>query len=89
MTNANDTINAVVQTSIGPYGGDRMECTDGGLTKREYFASMAMQGLMVQAIPGGHNRNDSLNNAERAKFAVDMADALIDALNKTNYYENK
>jgi hypothetical protein len=84
MTNANDTINAVVQTSIGPYGGDRMECTDGGLTKREYFASMAMQGLIVN-----RHAQDLHDQTKVAKFAVEMADALIDALNKTNYYENK
>ena len=52
----------------------------GGLTKREYFAAKALQGLMVQSIPGTHNQNAEEWNMVRAKFAVDMADALIRAL---------
>ena len=54
-----------------------------GLTKREYFAGLAMQGLMVQSIAGRHNHNDEPNNKYRAKFAVDMADALLKQLNET------
>jgi hypothetical protein len=47
-----------------------------GLTKREYFAAMAMQGLLA---------NHSLTNAHDeiiAMTALDAADALINALNK-------
>ena len=51
-----------------------------GMTKREYFAAKALQGLMVQSIAGNHNSNAENWNKERAKFAVDMADALIEAL---------
>jgi hypothetical protein len=51
-----------------------------GLTKREYFAGLALQGLMVQAIAGNHNINDKDNNHYRAKFAVDMADELLKQL---------
>ena len=58
-----------------------------GMTKREYFAAMALQGLMVQAIPGGHNSNSYNLNKDRAKFAVDMADALINELSKTENNE--
>lgn len=46
-----------------------------GLTKREYFAAAAMQGLVVFE---GH----SAEPAEAAKLAVQYADALIDALNE-------
>jgi hypothetical protein len=53
-----------------------------GLTKREYFAAKALQGLMVQAIAGQHNSNTKQWNDERAKFAVDMADAVLSALAK-------
>lgn len=52
-----------------------------GLTKREYFASMALCGLSVQAIPGVHNSNAPGWNSESAKHAVALADALILELN--------
>lgn len=47
-----------------------------GLTKREYFAAMAMQGAMVGADI------DSLCAEGAAEVAVKLADALILALNK-------
>jgi len=44
-----------------------------GLTKREYFAAMAMQGLI--------SKQGELNNAEiRARIAVIHADELLKAL---------
>lgn len=44
-----------------------------GLTKREYFAAMAMQGLAtLDGTPEGYI----------AKYAVKHADALIEELNK-------
>lgn len=46
-----------------------------GLTKREYFAAMAMQGLMVDY------RNSISDEHDNAKYAVRAADALIKALN--------
>ena len=36
-----------------------------GLSKREYFAAKALQGLMVQSIPGIHNSNSEQWNKER------------------------
>lgn len=47
------------------------------LSKREYFAAMAMQGLCANSIPGSHHQSDRL-----AREAVDYADELIKALNK-------
>jgi len=48
---------------------------DTGLTKREYFAAMVLQGMVANP--------DNSETAERFAFAaVEMADALIDALNK-------
>ena len=45
-----------------------------GLTKREYFAAMALQGLLA---------NSGLNdNPDDAKTAVEIADALIARLNQ-------
>ena len=48
-----------------------------GLTKREYFAGLALQGLMAQAT-----MNEEYNNISRAKFAVDIADELLRQLEK-------
>ena len=60
-----------------------MQGDDGiGLTKREYFAGQALVGLMVQAIPGGHNTNTTFNNSVVVKHAVDIADALLAELDK-------
>ncbi len=46
-----------------------------GLTKREYFAAIALQALGRYLLDGGSNAN------EIAKEAVYFADALIEALN--------
>ena len=61
-------------------------CTDAyvtpeveGLTKREYFAAMALQGSF--ALYGNHPLPLA---SKMATDAVAYADALIDALNKTN-----
>lgn len=51
-----------------------------GLTKREYFASMAMQG--IEASNFISNEQDPLKEHEVVKRAVRMADALIEQLNK-------
>ncbi|MFA6325427.1 MAG: hypothetical protein WCX46_04345 [Candidatus Paceibacterota bacterium] len=48
-----------------------------GISTRLYLAGMAMQGLMVQAIPDRTNRNTIENNRERAQFALAMADELL------------
>lgn len=49
-----------------------------GLTKREYFAAMAMQGLLAQTSQDfGYSEGLVL-----AKAAVQQADALIEALNR-------
>lgn len=44
-----------------------------GLTKREYFAALALQGLFAAKLPVSSN--------EKARLAVLAADQLIDALN--------
>ena len=48
-----------------------------GLTKREYFAAMAMQGLCANSIAGSHNKPSNL-----AIDAVIYADALLKELEK-------
>jgi hypothetical protein len=64
MTNCDD--------SIHPEGANNLQP---GLTKREYFAAMTMQGLLVQNYP-------TSRVAPLADDAVLAADALIVALNK-------
>ncbi len=46
-----------------------------GLTKREYFAAMAMQGTLVGI-------DEKQNFKIIAEWSVQQADALIEALNK-------
>jgi len=50
-----------------------------GLSKREHFAAMAMQGIFssIHAV-------ENLNQEEFAMEAISMADALLKALEKTN-----
>ena len=56
-------------------------CVDGnshlqeGLTKREYFAAMAMQGILSSDI------NTNLSIGTVTEYAVRQADSLIKALN--------
>lgn len=51
--------------------------THNGLTKREYFAAMAMQGILA------NERYAKSSDQYRSEQAVSMADALIQSLNKT------
>lgn len=69
MTNGNDA----AYSRAGFYA-DVENCGESGLTKREYFAAMAMQGLcasITTAFPD-----------ELAFDAVKLADAIINELNK-------
>jgi hypothetical protein len=52
---------------------------DSGLTKREYFAAMAMQGFL------SCNAHDSIE--DDVKYSVKCADLLIEELNKTKQHE--
>jgi len=79
MTNPNDFVSpSTHQNSDGTHDFN----INKRLTKREYFAAMALQGLCVQAIAGSHNSDTESFNIEKADHAVNLADALINALNK-------
>jgi hypothetical protein len=52
-----------------------------GLTKREYFAGLAMQGLMTSQDQNGSWRHDIKTCAE---ISVQMADAILAELEKNN-----
>lgn len=59
--------------------GDTCEtdCYSGsGLTKREHFAGLAMQGLLAQSNGSAISSDCSIG----AKYCVDMADALLKQL---------
>lgn len=49
----------------------------GGLTKREHFAAMAMQGMMANT-----HAIENLSQNDLAQEAVSMADALLKELEK-------
>jgi len=68
MTNANDPINVIIHPVSG-------ECENGGLTTREYFAAMAMQGYCANM----HTPHQDANHV--AEYAVQVADSLIKHLN--------
>jgi hypothetical protein len=55
-----------------------------GLTKREFLAAIAMQGLVVPCTAGRHNSNDPAECASKALMAVRLADALIAELELTD-----
>jgi hypothetical protein len=74
-TQANDAAFARPSFYHDSYG--RPDKEQDGLTKREYFAAMAMQGLFAVK-----QHNDSLKLV--AKVAVGMADFLIEELNRNN-----
>jgi hypothetical protein len=52
------------------------------LTKREYFAAMAFQGVCTPCVAGNHNANYPQEAQFKAEMAVRLADALITELNK-------
>jgi hypothetical protein len=71
---------------------DLVEKINGGhvLTKREYFAAMAMQGLLTR-VPDRPNHQTDLGVTESKRIAVEavlMSDELIQALNKHQENEN-
>lgn len=71
-TEQNDIINAFEETD----GSGGHYHTHMGLTKREYFAAMAMQGILSKGGGGG-----AINPVRAANDSVMFADELIKALN--------
>ena len=74
MTNGTDIAHPIIEQH-----GDGSWQTHVGMTKREYFAATALQGIlsMSQKWP--------INGIEvAAKNAVKLSDALIKALNESN-----
>lgn len=71
MTNGNDPITGFEHKET--FCGVEQRITKMGLTKREYFAAMAMQGFVSAGVH---------SNWEAVELAVKYADALIKALNE-------
>ena len=53
-----------------------------GLTKREYFAGLAMQGILANDTMLNADRSVIIKRTDVAIIAIASADALIDELNK-------
>lgn len=79
MKNADRPINPIVQEEYIGGGKNILQCTQAGLTKREYFAGLAMQGLATTIKP-----NSPENTLEIPKniagWSVAFADELLKAL---------
>lgn len=57
-----------------------------GLTKREYFAGLAMQSLIISVMQDPKAQDNRLHKIVRViipKEAIDYADALLEELEKT------
>jgi len=78
MTNGND--------KAFPAGDQSMTQPSGGLTIREHFAGLAMQGLLATGQFSEYNNGSltsgSYNKGDVHKLAVANADRLIAQLNK-------
>ena len=61
------------------YEDKRNRISGGGLTKREQFAAMAMQGLLAMGPIEG---SALVSIEDKSKHCVRLADSLIEALNK-------
>ncbi len=79
MTNPNEPINFFSEAMTGVGINHTV-----GLTKREYFAAMALQGLMIDLLVTADTSPDDIPDHVLAKEAVKAADALIIELNKAS-----
>jgi hypothetical protein len=80
MKNGNQLAFPTVDT-IHPQTGERCEPLNVGLTKREYFAGLAMQATDLELYANSHGHKWA---EEVAKDSVKMADALLKELENQN-----
>lgn len=76
-TQATDKLIEMIATCDKDSVLDSFMETFGGLTKREHFAAMAMQGLIASDTPEWVGTPES-----QAEYAVKYADALLEELGK-------
>ena len=72
MTNANDPIDVVITST-------KWNTAHKGLTKREFFSAMALQGI----IAAQRICETGIDHEANAEASVKAVDALINALNET------
>lgn len=78
MKNGDLPINPTYQDRFDQYGEKIIrDCTSEGLTKREYFAAIAMQGILSSCFA---SMNPQYQHA--AEDAIGFADALLEELDK-------
>lgn len=73
-----------------PIPGLKDDCGFNGLTKREYFAALAMQGILSNSVMGDSILHDSPEEwlKDVSESAVEFADATIAKLSRTETNEN-
>lgn len=83
MSNKNESAFPTVDYNVGTDNDGNVFVKSveakGGLTKREYFAIKALQGLLANSIPGNHHIPDT-----QVGNAVDYADRLLAELKRTS-----
>mgnify|MGYP003654090240 CR=1 FL=1 len=83
MNNGNQPINVVRGANNVPFDNDGFLESSGmvtGLTKREHFAGLAMQGWLARCANVPHSV--TLKPCDMAAVSVTMADALLAELDK-------
>ena len=82
MKNADQPINPIVQDEYIAQGERILLCSQEGLTKREYFAGLAMQGLLSSFT---HNAANGFYGTEVVvSTAIEYADELLKQLENEN-----
>jgi len=72
--------NSPAMANYAPDGAKYLDTGAMGLTKREHFAAMAMQGLMSSGLSIDLGPSHSVNNYNVALCSLTMADALLEVL---------
>ena len=67
------------------FPADAKTQTDGGLTKREYFAIQALQGILSNS----GLKNSNIKTTDLIEDSVVIADLLLKELEKNNEPENR
>ena len=80
MKNGDKPINPIVQEENIGQGGKILMCTEYGLTKREHYAGLAMQGLISSFTEKAAIGGWGTEMKETIKCAIDYADELLKQL---------